>query len=101
MQSEGDSQLNTAMEVVARRFPQHAAAIRQLAARDEVFRDICEELVDAERALASVPHGPLALRKAREDEWQALIERLGAEVSRALRSGNVIPVDRCRHPRAR
>ena len=40
MQSEIGSQLNTAMEVVARRFPQHAAAIRQLAARDEVFRDI-------------------------------------------------------------
>jgi hypothetical protein len=36
---------------LARRFPQHAATIRALQARDPSFRSICEDYDEAQRAL--------------------------------------------------
>lgn len=99
MTSETETRRNTILQAVAQRFPDHALAIEQLAARDETFRDICEELADATRALESVRHGPVEMRKAREDEWQALIERLAAQVAKALQNEKVIPIGRRPHPR--
>lgn len=53
--------------------------------RSESFRDICEELADAELALSKVDHqAPPALREARRAEWQELIDRLVGEVGAAV-----------------
>jgi len=52
--------------------------------RSESFRDICEELADAELALSKVDQAPPALREARRAEWQELIDRLVAEVGAAV-----------------
>ncbi|MDQ6437211.1 hypothetical protein RB623_24425 [Mesorhizobium sp. LHD-90] len=71
----------------ARRFPQAEFAIRKLMNRSEAFRDICEELAEAEWALASVPETPAALHEARRTEWQDLVDRLAAELATALREG--------------
>jgi hypothetical protein len=38
-------------ETLARRFPQHAATIRRLQARDPSFRSICENYGEAQRAM--------------------------------------------------
>jgi chromosome segregation ATPase len=89
------------LQAATRRFPEHAQAIEQLAERDETFRDICQELADAETALESVRRGPTELREAREDEWQALIERLAAQITEALQNENVIPIRRRSSPRPR
>jgi len=52
--------------------------------RSESFRDICEELADAEYALSKVDEASPALRAARRAEWQELIDRLVAEVGAAV-----------------
>jgi hypothetical protein len=38
-------------DVLASRFPQHASSIRRLQARDPVFRSICDDYGEAQRAL--------------------------------------------------
>ena len=73
------------LQAAVRRFPQAELAIRRLMGRDETFRDICEELADAEQALASAPRSPPDLARARRLEWQELVDRLAAEVAAALR----------------
>ena len=72
------------LEVTARRFPQSEFAIRQLLKRSEAFRDMCEELSEAELALANVSNLALALRETRRAEWQELVDRLVNEVGAAL-----------------
>ncbi|MEQ1954481.1 hypothetical protein [Mesorhizobium sp. CN2-181] len=74
-----------AFSAATRRFPQAEFAIRKLMSHSEVFRDICEELAEAELALARVPEVPAALREARKTEWQELVDRLAAELAAALR----------------
>jgi hypothetical protein len=74
-----------AFSAATRRFPQAEFAIRKLMSRSEVFCDICEELAEAELALARVPEAPAALQEARKTEWQELVDRLVAELAAALR----------------
>ena len=69
----------------ARRFPQAELAIRRLMMSSETFRDICEELAEAETALSNVPQAPSELSKARRREFQDLIDRLVAEAGTALK----------------
>ena len=75
-----------AFAAATRRFPHFALPIRRLIDTDESFRDVCEELADAELALAAVPNAPAALRAARRAEWQELIDRLVAELEAAIAS---------------
>jgi hypothetical protein len=76
-----------AFSAAARRFPQAEFTIRKLMNRSEAFRDICEELAEAEWALAHIPEKPAALHQARKIEWQELVDRLTAELATALREG--------------
>jgi hypothetical protein len=73
-----------------RRFPQFELAIRRLMARSEAFCDMCEELAEAEVALATVNKVAPALREARRAEWQELIDRLIGEVGAALHDKDVV-----------
>jgi hypothetical protein len=74
-----------AVAAALRRFPQHELTIHRLMDRAESFRDMCEELADAEMALARVDEAPAALREDRRAEWQAVVDRLVAEVETELR----------------
>jgi hypothetical protein len=67
------------------RFPQSEFAIRKLWVRSEAFRDMCEELAEAERALANVRPEPPGLSAARQAEWQELVALLIAEIATALK----------------
>jgi hypothetical protein len=71
-----------------RRFPRFELAIKRLLETDENFRDICEELAEAEVALSAIQTAPEVTRSARQAEWQELILRLAGEVETALRSDN-------------
>ncbi|MCO5063916.1 MAG: hypothetical protein M9924_05805 [Rhizobiaceae bacterium] len=69
-----------------RRFPHFELAIRRLIKTDEVFREVCEELEEAELALSSTDREPAHLRDVRRVEWQALVDRLVGEIAAAIRA---------------
>jgi hypothetical protein len=82
-----------------RRFPAERPAIKELIARDGDFRDMCEELAEAEFALEAAELLPLAVRAERMAEWAAAIDRLAAEMLRALGEANVIRIGWASHPK--
>ena len=67
-----------------RRFPTHAAQIRDLIRRNESFRTICEDLACAERALLFVNHLDEGIREARRQEFTEMVDDLSIEVERLL-----------------
>jgi hypothetical protein len=71
-------------EAVATRFPRSERAIRRLLGQSESFRDMCEELSDAESALSNVFRLAPEVRKIRRAEWQELVDRLVDELGAAL-----------------
>lgn len=73
---------------VARRFPHFEFAAHELMERRESFRDMCEELLEAEMALSNVENEPKDVREARRAEWQACIARSLAELEEELRKYN-------------
>ncbi|QKC83447.1 hypothetical protein EB232_19145 [Mesorhizobium sp. NZP2077] len=73
-----------AISAAVRRFPRFELAIHRLMDRSESFRDMCEELADAEFALSRVDEVRLELREPRRVEWQELVDRLAGEVEAVL-----------------
>ena len=67
------------------RFPHSELAIRRLINQSETFRDICEELAEAETVLSKYATATDVDHGARKEEWQALVDRLVAEVAASLR----------------
>ncbi|WP_157016734.1 hypothetical protein [Mesorhizobium xinjiangense] len=90
-----------ALSAVVSRYPQFELTIRRLFGADESFRDICEELADAERALANVDELPIALREARRMEWQELVDRLAEEARTAILDGERVTKSRIVPPPSR
>jgi hypothetical protein len=82
-----------------RRFPTERHAIEELMLRDGDFCDMCEELAEAELALRAAELLPPTVREERTAEWTASIDRLTAEIARALKEANVIRVDWASHPK--
>jgi hypothetical protein len=85
---------------VLRRFPTQGRQIEELTASSEDFRDMCDELAEAELALLASEDLPPDLRSERKAEWTALIDRLNAEIASALTNFNVIYLERMKHPRS-
>jgi uncharacterized protein YdcH (DUF465 family) len=73
------------IETLARRFPQHAAKIRRLRARDPDFRSICDDYDDARRALK---HWQAAGQAAPERvaEYRQMLTELEAEALSILQA---------------
>jgi hypothetical protein len=82
--NRGPADRQRAASAAVRRFPQFELAIHRLMDRDEIFRDMCEELAEAELALSRVDLLPPTLSEARRAEWQELVDRLVAEVGAAV-----------------
>jgi hypothetical protein len=80
----GQTGKRAGLSAAIRRYPQFELAIRRLMNADEGFRDICEELADAETALSKVDDLPAALRETRRAEWQELVDRLAGELKTAV-----------------
>lgn len=76
--------MRAALSAVVRRFPELELTIRRMMEADQTFRDMCEELVEAEAALSRVEQLAEPLRTARKAEWQDLVGRLTREVEVAL-----------------
>ena len=86
----GPAERQKAVAAAVRRFPRSELAIHRLMDRCEAFREMCEELAEAELALSRVDMVPPALREARRAEWQELVDRLVAEVGAALQDKDVV-----------
>jgi hypothetical protein len=70
----------------ARRFPELELPIRRLFDTSENFRDICEELAEAETALSVAEKSADASTEDRRGEWRELVDRLVGEVELAIRA---------------
>ena len=86
----GPAERKKAVSAAVRRFPQFELAIHRLMERDESFRDMCEELAEAELALSRVDTVPPTLREARRAEWQDLVQRLVGEVKAAVMNTDAV-----------
>lgn len=84
-----------------RRFPSERRLIEALVLRDSDFADMCEELAEAEDALRAADRLPEAVRQERAGEWTDYIERLTAEIARALGEANETRIGWAGHPRKR
>ena len=63
-----------------RRFPQRSLEIRRLAMSDNAFRSLCEDLCEAEEALARWSLLPSEQAASRRCEYDLLVEELAAEI---------------------
>ena len=88
--------MNTAQEAAVRRFPAAAEQIADLMIRSESFRNVCEDLATAERALAEVDSLPEAVRDARRGEAEVWIRRLTDEIQSMLYSAKILPISQGR-----
>lgn len=70
----------------ARRFPELELPMRRLFETSENFRDICEELAEAEIALSTAETAAAASKRDRAAEWRELVDRLVGEVELAIRA---------------
>ncbi|HWK67030.1 MAG TPA: hypothetical protein VNS34_19050 [Rhizobiaceae bacterium] len=77
--------MRAALSAAVRRFPDFELTIRRMIEKDRTFRDICEELAEAEAALSRVAQLPPPIRAARRAEWEDLVGRLVREIEAALR----------------
>ena len=82
-----------------RRFPAERRTIEELLLRDDDFCDMCEELAEAELAQRAAELLPPTVREERTAEWAASIDRLTAEIARALKEANVVRIDWASHPK--
>ncbi len=80
-----DPKKQEAFAAAKRRFPQLELPIRRLIETSDDFREVCEELADAERALVAAASATDAARVGTQAEWQELVDRLVAEVELAIR----------------
>ena len=74
-----------------RRFPERRTAIETMIVRDEEFRLLCEDLAEAEAALAEWRKSEAQCRDQRLAEYDALVVGLAAEMKEALDASSVVP----------
>ncbi|MDW6021086.1 hypothetical protein SAZ10_04840 [Mesorhizobium sp. BAC0120] len=84
--------------MAVRRFPELELTIRRMFEADQGFREMCEELVEAETALSRVEQLPEPKRAARKAEWQDLVARLTREIEVALRENQAFAQSRIDNP---
>lgn len=63
------------------RFPQWGSAIRRLALSDTTFRALCDDLVEAEVALARWTRAEGARAAERQREYDVLVHELADEIA--------------------
>jgi hypothetical protein len=81
---------NLGQEAATRRFPSEAKLIEEVIIRNESFRGLCDDLAEAERALAATEEMPEPLRSDRQAERREWVESLTNEIGRALRIVQIV-----------
>lgn len=83
-----------------RRLPVRALEVERLAASNERFRAICDDVAEVERAQERLGQLPEPARSTRRTECVELIGELIDEIVRELDQAKIIPLTR-RHPAER
>jgi hypothetical protein len=73
------------VEALAGRFPEHAATIRRLYARDPNFHSICDDLADVRRAVAHW-QTTAASSPRMVEEYRQMVKELEAEALAILQA---------------
>jgi crotonobetainyl-CoA:carnitine CoA-transferase CaiB-like acyl-CoA transferase len=73
-----------AVQAAIARFPDRGHAIEELAGTDESFRLLCEDLAEAQVALAQWEHSSSPVKEARCAEYRELVRDLAAELATEL-----------------
>ncbi len=76
--------MHHAVQAAIARFPDRGHAIEKLARTDENFRSLCEDLTEAQAALARWERSTSSVRAARCDEYRILVRDLAAELAAEL-----------------
>ena len=79
-------------QAATRRFPSEAKLIEEVMARSESFRELCDDLAEAERALAATDQLPEALLRDRRAECQEWVDSLENEIEWVLLRAKVVPI---------
>ena len=80
---------SSGQRAATRRFPSQVKLIEDVILRSESFRGLCEDLAEAERALAGTDEMPEALRRERRAECLEWVESLTNEIEWVLRRAKV------------
>jgi hypothetical protein len=73
-----------AIQAAIAHFPDRGHAIEELARTDDSFRSLCEDLTEAQAALARWERSTSPVGAARCDEYRILVSDLAAEVAAEL-----------------
>jgi hypothetical protein len=84
------------LDSVLLHFPGRSAQVRELAGRNQDFRDMCQELGEAEAALSRIESVPPSSRAERLEECRGWIDRLVREMEAALADAKIVPLPRHR-----
>lgn len=82
------------IQAAIRHFPAQAIEIEVLARESERFRDICDELAEAEAALSTVDRLDIALRAERRLEWLGFVRCALKEIDGELRHARIVSINR-------
>jgi hypothetical protein len=74
------------------RFPMWRRTIEALAARNEDFRSLCEDLAEAQLALRRWEQSSSQVREQRCVEYASLVEDLASEIEDALEAASIVPL---------
>jgi acyl-CoA reductase-like NAD-dependent aldehyde dehydrogenase len=83
--------MGNGVEFVKNSFKTRAKVIEQLAARDEGFRDMCDDFQTAHDEKLQWERSSAPERGERIAEYQELMEILRTEIAQALESAAVVP----------
>ncbi|ATU93341.1 hypothetical protein [Phyllobacterium zundukense] len=75
-----------------RRYPACSLQIQQLYVGDETFRELCSDLVAAERAIKTMEELPDPIRTERRAEFAEMANRLAGEIEKAISQRGVVPL---------
>lgn len=76
--------MHEAVQAAIARFPDRGHAIEVLAGTDEGFRSLCEDLAEAQAALARWERSSLPAKEARCAEYRDLVRDLEVEIEAEL-----------------
>jgi hypothetical protein len=88
--------MDDGLSAAIRRFPEWRSTIETMAARDEDLRLLCEDLAEAEAAIALWEKSTSPHRDARVTEYKGLADGLAAELNAALDAVSIVPFTRTR-----